>query len=168
MLKNYKKQSLKFIALFSLGILMMSPARAEPPEEMVLNISNMSTFHDDVTDVKFECSLEGWLIENGERTSKAEVAVGTTTAPKPGPTEIISVNFEPTVDNFELSESLDYECELYVRNATDEEQGWVGASKGSNTPDIGLIDVGGGTAAAASFWMGGRTIKLKGKLRGSN
>jgi hypothetical protein len=167
MLKNYKKQDLKFIILFTLGVLMLSPANAEPPEEMVLSFVNYGGYPDDVTHVKFECSLEGWLIENGERTSKAEVATGTVTTIKPDVAGIISVNFEPTVDDFELERSSDYICELYVRNAEDEEQGWVGVSAGSNTPDIGRVELGGSDGSLASTMMGGRAIKLKGSLIGS-
>lgn len=166
MLKNYKEQGLKFIVMFTLGVLMISPSKAEPPEEMVLNISNMSTFHDDVTDVKFECSIKGWYIDTTGSEVEGVVARGTTIAPKPGPTEIISINFEPTVDNFELIETLDYVCEVYVRDAEDEEQGWVGVSAASNTPDIGRIEKGGSSGTVMSAL--GRTVTVRGRLRGSD
>lgn len=165
MSRNYKKKSLKFIALLALSVVMTSPAKAAPPEEMTLDFSLRTILHRDVTHIKFECSLEGSILENGEWVSEGEVATGTATAPKPLPGDgsVISVHFEPTVDDFELERSADYVCQMYVQNEEDEEQGWVAVSNARSTPDIAYVTDG---ASILSALDGGRPINFRGSLIG--
>ena len=164
MSKNHKIQGLKFLILLTVSVLMISPATAGQPDEMTLDFTIQSALHPDVTHVKFECSLEGWT---GDNIDRVPVAKGTVIAPKPTPgaDTIITVNFEPIVDIFDLERSANYVCNMFVRNTEGEDQSWAVVSSAEGTPDIAHVEPGLGDVTSS---VTGRAITFRGSLRGHN
>ena len=170
MIKNSKKEYLTFLGLLTLGLFSFSPVNAEPPEEMRLDLTFQHAFHEDVTQVKFECLLEGWIVENGVRMRERNVASAEAIFPRPiaaiesaTPTEV-SIFFEPIVDNFELDRWPNYVCEAFVRS---DDQDWIGISAGRNTPSIARVssDMGAGHTMSA---LGQRNLRIRGSLSGKD
>ena len=169
MIKNSTKEYLTFLGLLTLGLFSFSPVSAEPPEEMRLDLTFQNAFHADVTQVKVECSITGRFFENGMETSGV-VARAEKTFPRPlsaidnpMPT-VVSVFFEPVVDDFSLDRHPNYLCETYVRS---DDQDWVGVAVGERIPAIGRISRGLGEGTAMSG-ISGRNLRFGGSLRGQD